>query len=280
MLEETIMLLKLLAPVLLLFSTGMALAQTSGVPPEEFNNTRRQAGDSIQVCFDRTSIGRPFDEAVAKALGDALFLEVKVMEGFGGFPVTGDGFMDELNLAMNNDCDMFMGVSVSPNTPLSDSFSVTRPYATIPFVLAVKNSDWKSLGDIPKDQRLGTAMASMGEMNYITWAQQRSKPERWVRLPYADPELMATRVLDGTIAGMILWQPVLARLQQERPEAAALHVIANTPIPESETHVGALVSSRNGFLRSQIDQAIDALVADGTIDGLLKQFGYGGRAGE
>ena len=274
------MLLKLLAPALLLLSTGAALAQTSGVPPEEFDNTRRQAGDSIQVCFDRTSIGRPFDEAVAKALGEALFLEVKVMEGFGGFPVTGDGFMDELNLAMNNDCDMFMGVSVSPNTPLSDSFSITRPYATIPFVLAVKNPDWKSLGDIPKTLRLGTAMASVGEMNYITWAQQRSKPERWVRLPYADPNLMATRVLDGTIAGMILWQPVLARLQQERPEAAALHVIPNAPIPESETRVGALVSSRNGFLRSQIDQAIDALVADGTIDGLLEQFGYAGRAGE
>lgn len=274
------MLLKLLAPALLLLATGAALAQTSSVPPEEFNNTRRQVGDTIQVCFDRTSLGRPFDEAVAKALGDALFLEVKVMEGFGGFPLTGDGFMDELNLAMNNDCDMFMGVSVSPNTPVSESFSITRPYATIPFVLAVKDPDWQRLGDIPKDQRLGTAIASMGEMNYITWAQQRSKPERWVRLPYADPELMATRVLDGTIAGMILWQPVLARLKAERPDAAALRVIANDPIPASEIRVGALVSSRNGFLRSQIDQAIDALVADGTIDGLLKQFGYEGRAGE
>jgi polar amino acid transport system substrate-binding protein len=277
-LEEVIM-LKLLAPALLLFSTGAALAQTSSVPPEEFDNTRRQAGDTIQVCFDRTSLSRQFDEAVAQALGEALFLEVKVMEGFGGFPLTGDGFMDELNLAMNNDCDMFMGVSVSPNTPASESFSITRPYATIPFVLAVKNPDWQRLGDIPKDQRLGTAIASMGEMNYITWAQQRSKPERWVRLPYADPNLMTTRVLDGTIAGMILWQPVLARLQQERPEAAELHVIANDPIPASETHVGALVSARNSFLRSQIDQAIDALVADGTIDGLLKQFGYLGRAG-
>jgi polar amino acid transport system substrate-binding protein len=271
--------LRFLAPALLLLSTSVALAQTSGVPPEDFTNTRRQAGDAINVCFDRTSLGRQFDEAVATALGDALFLSVNIKEGFGGFPLNGDGFLDELNLAMNNDCDMFMGVSVSENSPVSEAFSITRPYATIPFVLVVKNADWKSLGDIPKDQRLGTAMASMGEMNYITWAQQRSKPERWIRLPYADPNLMATRVLDGTIAGMILWQPALARLQQERPEAAALHVIANSPIPESETRVGALVSSRNSFLRSQIDQAIDALVADGTIDALMKQYGYAGRAG-
>lgn len=271
--------LKFLVPALLLFTTGAAMAQTSGIPPEELSNTRRQAGDSINVCFDRTSLGRPFDEAVAMALGDALFLQVNVIEGFGGFPLNGDGFLDELNLAMNNTCDMFMGVSVSENSPVSEAFSITRPYATIPFVLAVKNPDWQSLGDIPLDQRLGTAMASMGEMNYITWAQQRAKPERWIRLPYADPNLMATRVLDGTIAGMILWQPVLARLKQERPEAAELRVIANAPIPESEIRVGALVSARNSFLRSQIDQAIDALVADGTIEGLMKQFGYEGRAG-
>jgi polar amino acid transport system substrate-binding protein len=271
--------LKLIASALLLLGTSAALAQEATVPPEDFTNTRRQAGDAINVCFDRTSLGRPFDEAVAKALGDALFLQVNVIEGFGGFPLNGDGFLDELNLAMNNDCDMFMGVSVSENSPVSEAFSITRPYATIPFVLAVKDPNWTSLGDIPKTQRLGTAMASMGEMNYITWAQQRAKPDRWIRLPYADPNLMATRVLDGTIAGMIVWQPVLARLQQERPETAQLHVIANSPIPESETRVGALVSSRNSFLRSQIDQAIDALVTDGTIDGLLKQYGYAGRAG-
>ena len=39
-------------------------------------------------------------------------------------------------------------------------------------------------------------------------------------------------------------------------------------------------TSRNSFLRSQMDQAIDALVADGTIDALLDQHGYEGVAGE
>src|SRR5690606_2328744 len=96
-LQETTM-LRFIVPALLLFTTGAAMAQSSGIPPEELNNTRRQAGDAINVCFDRTSLGRPFDEAVAKALGDALFLEVNVIEGFGGFPLNGDGFMDELNL--------------------------------------------------------------------------------------------------------------------------------------------------------------------------------------
>lgn len=263
-----------------LLSVAAAFAQTSGIPPEEMNNTRRLAGDSINTCFDVTSLGRPFDEDVARAIGDALFLEVNVVEGFGGFPLNGDGFMDELTLAMNNTCDVFMGVTVSANSPFSEAFALTRPYATIPFVLAVSDPGFQTLGDIPKDRPLGTAMASMGEMNYITWAKQQPEGQSWRRFPYADPAKMTTRVLDGTIAGMILWQPALARLLADQPDASALRVIDSTPVPEAAVSVGALVSSRNGFLRSQMDQAIDALVADGTIAALLEKHGYQGIAGE
>ena len=147
-------------------------------------------------------------------------------------------------------------------------------------MIAVAEPGWESLGDIPKDRKLGTAMASLGEMNYITWAQQQAKADRWIRYPYADFNKMATRVLDGTIAGMVLWQPALARLQKERPDAAKLRIIANDPIPLADVSVGALVSSRNSFLRSQVDQAIDALVQDGTIATLMEKYGYSGHAGE
>jgi polar amino acid transport system substrate-binding protein len=91
---------------------------------------------------------------------------------------------------------------------------------------------------------------------------------------------MATRVLDGTIAGKILWQPTLSQLLKERTDAAALHIIPATPLPEADVRVGALVSSRDTFLRDQVDQAIDALVADGTIANLMTEHGYLGHAGE
>lgn len=258
---------------------GSAFAQSS-VPPELFNNTRRVAGDSLNVCFDKTTLSRPFDEAIAQAIGEALFVEINVIDGFGGYPLNGEGFIDELALAMNNTCDMFMGVSVSVNSPISDAFSITRPYSSVPFVVAVANPDYQSLSDIPKDQRLGTAMASLGELALINWNLQQPEDQRWKRLPYADPQLMATRVVDGTLGGMVLWQPVLARLQADFEETKSLRIIESSPLPESMVHVGALVSSRNNFLRDQVDQAIDALVADGTIDAIMEEFGYTGHAGE
>lgn len=271
---------RFIAAALAFMLAGSAHAQTAGIPPEELDNTRRLAGDSINACFDVTSLGRPFDEDVARAIADALFLDITIVDGFGGFPLNGDGFMDELTLAMNNTCDVFMGVSVSANSPFSEAFALTRHYATIPFVFAVSDPDWQSLADVPRDRPLGTAMASMGEMSYINWALQQPEGGSWVRYPYPDPAKMATRVLDGTIAGMILWQPVLARLEAEIPEAGDLRVIDSAPVPASAVSVGALVSSRNGFLRSQMDEAIDALVADGTIAALMQEHGYEGVAGE
>jgi len=271
---------KFLTAAMLVLSSLAAQAQLSEVPPEEIDNSVRLSGDTLRVCFDRTSVIRAFDEDVANAIGEALFLKVEVQEGFGGFPLNGAGLLTEVTLAMTNSCDLFMGVSVSPNAPVSEAFALTRPYATLPFVMVVANKEWQKLGDIPKTQRIGTAMASMGEMNYITWARQLPKEQTWVRLPYADFDLMTTRVLDGTISGMILWQPALTRLQKTREDAKDLRVVANDPIPPSETHVGAVVTTRNSFLRSEVDKAIDALVADGTITSIIEKHGYQGRAGD
>ncbi|GAA4532395.1 hypothetical protein GCM10023174_25180 [Chelativorans composti] len=275
---------KFLTAAMLVLSSLAAQAQNnplSEVPPEEIDNRVRLAGDTLHVCFDLASVGRAFDQDVAQAIADALFLKMEVLEGFGGFPLSGGGFMTELTIAMTESCDLLMGVSVSPYSATSQAFSISRPYATVPFVLVVANKDWQKLGDIPKTERLGTAIASIGEMNYITWARQQPKEERWVRLPYADYDLMTTRLLDGTIAGMILWQPAFAKVQREREDAKDLRIIANDPIPPAATRVGAAVASKNSFLRSQIDQAIEALVADGTIDKLIEKHGYiGAHAGE
>ena len=272
--------LRIFALSLALLLSGQAFAQTSSVPGELLKNTRRQNGDQINVCFDTSSVISAFDHEIAQAIGDALFLKVNPIEGFGGFPVNGDGFMDELMLAMNNTCDIFMGVSVQTNSPFPEWASVTRPYATIPFVLAVEDASWNSWADIPRDRKIGTALQSVGELVYITWSLQQPEAERWKRLPYADNKLMAKRVLDGTLGGMLLWQPALRKLQSEQPETAALRVIELAPVPATAIKVGAVVSSRDTFLRTQVDQAIDALVADGTIAALLEKYGYTGEAGD
>ncbi len=260
--------------------TSTAIAQSSGVPDEFLKNTRRQQGDKLTFCNDANSRLRDFDRDVAQALGDALFLKVDFQEGFRGFPLSGDGFLQELEIAMSNTCDVMMGISVQEESPFPEWAAITRPYVSMPYVLAVVEPEWTALSDIPHDRFIGTAMQSIGELVYITWSQQQPEAARWKRLPYADTDLMLKRVNDGRLAAMLLWQPTYAALKRANPDAKQLRLIDMKPVPATVTKVGALVSSRDSFLRSQIDQAIDSLVDDGTIAEIMKKYGYEGAPGD
>ena len=270
----------ILAGALSFAAATTSLAQSYGVPSELLDNTRRMDGDKLQVCVDQTGKTKEFDRAVAQAIADALFLTAEFHEGFGGYPTSGDGFMDELQIAMTNTCDIMVGMTVQESSPYPDWAVLSLPYVSLPYVLAVLD-DYAALQDIPLDRKLGTALSSMGERVFITWNQQQPEDQRYIRLPYADMELMAKRVADGSIAGMVIWQPVLAELSQAgNPDVATLHAIPMNPVPDTRTRVGILMKQRDTYLRTQVDEAIDALVADGTIDALMQEFGYEGTAGD
>lgn len=256
-----------------------AIAQTHGVPPSLLNNIRRLDGDRLQVCLDTSGRTMQFDKAIAGLIAEALFLEADFHEGFGGYPTSGDGFLDELQIAMTNSCDIMMGMTVQASSPFPEWATLTRPYVSLPYVTIVRD-DHATLGDIGLDRPLGTALGSMGERVFITWNQQRPRDARYTRFPYADMELMATRVLDGSIAGGVIWAPAWARLQETFPPARDLKAIPMTPIPDTVTRIGVLLKTRDSYLRSQIDQTIDALVADGSIQALMDEFGYEGTPGD
>lgn len=269
-----------IAAACLALGAATAFAQSHGVPSELLNNTRRQDGDKLQVCMDVTGRISDFDRAVAEQIAAALFLTPEFHAGFGGFPTSGDGFLDELQIAMTNSCDVMMGMTVQENSPFPEWAALSRPYASLPYVMAVRDQEYQSLADIPVTENLGTALSSMGERVFITWNEQQPRDRRYARFPYADMALMARRVADGTIAGMVIWQPALAQLRATNADAQSLHVIPMAPVPNTVTRVGVLLKSRDSYLRRQVDAAIDALVADGTITALMQDFGYDGVAGD
>lgn len=269
----------LLAGLLALAGAGSAFAQAGGLPQELQNNTTRLQGDQITFCLDEQSVGAPFDHRVGEAIASALLLNAKFTRAPSGFGLDAQGYLDELQIVMANECDVLLGVSLQPNFPYPEWASPTRAYAQVPFVLAVTDPSYNSLADIPKTRKLGTALGSIGEYAFITYNQQLPEAERWKRLPYADPKLMVTRLKDGTLGGIILWGPSLSRAVGGNPADAGLRVIDTSPVAQSFVLVGALVSSRDTFLRSQVDSAISSLIADGTMQSLLDEFGYQGKPG-
>jgi len=65
-------------------------------------------------------------------------------------------------------------------------------------------------------------------------------------------------------------------LRRKEPAFVSLHEIQPTPLPVSTADVGAILLSKQSFLRSNIDKAIASLTKDGTIAGILKQAGFPG----
>ena len=74
---------------------------------------------------------------------------------------------------------------------------------------------------------------------------------------------------NGTVAVALVWGPALWSLQRSDPAFAGVRVIAPSPLAASVADVGAAVLANEAFLRSNLDQAIASLIADGTIQGIL-----------
>lgn len=278
---------KTFAAALLAFAgmlpTAEAVAQEMGVIPQQlFSNSRRLQGDSIRFCVDDFSVGAKFDRAVATAISEALLVKPLFVPAPAGFPLDGGGYLEELQLVMTNECEVLIGISMTPGaaeSPWPDWATVTRPYAQIPFVVAVTDANYKSLGDIPAGKTLGAAIGSLGLGAVVTYNQQNPPEKRLRYLPYGDPALMLRRLLDGTLAAMVIWQPQLHQVASANPAAASLKLASFAPLKTVVTGVGNLVNSRDSFLRASIDQAIGQLVSDGTIARLMKEQGIEGTPG-
>lgn len=272
---------RLIAACLLAGLGGAGMAEDLEIPTELMPATRPMQGDRLRVCLDRSSAGAALDIAVAEAIGEALFLEVEIRPGLANFPLTGGGYLTELAILMNNDCDVMMGM-VGHAEPAYSEFAIqTRPYARVPFVAAVTDPDLARLGDLDRDAVIGTALGSMVEQVYVYWAAEQPESRRWVRLPYADPALMIRRLRDGTLGAALIWQPALARVLAAGDDEAgdpgiAVHSAALDPLDEIVVEVTAIVDRRDNFLRTQLDEAITALSEDGTLTAIMDDLGIGG----
>jgi polar amino acid transport system substrate-binding protein len=149
----------------------------------------------------------------------------------------------------------------------------------VPFVLVTTDKNYKNLGDIEPGKTVGVMIGSLGQGVVLTYNEQVGEAKRLKYLPYADPKLMLKRLLDGHLVAMVIWQPQLNMITDNEPKADGLLTIPLDPLPAINVSVGDLVSSRDSYLRTQLDNAIGSLIADGTIAKLMQEHGYSGTPG-
>jgi polar amino acid transport system substrate-binding protein len=253
--------LALLSP----FASTPAFAQDTPYVPDEWKYGRRQAGSTLQYCLDTRDPDLPIARKIGQAIAQALLLEGKPHE-LGQNSVGED--LDNLYRVFLESCDVYLGFK-----PIPDAYpqwlAVTRPYYRTSYVLVTANPQWNSLADIPRTQALGATIGTSADIRLIQYLQALPAEARWSRFPMGTDELALGALLRDTVGAALVWGPSFWALRQSDPAFAKLRIISGRPLPDSAVDVGATLLARESFLRSNIDQAIASLTADGTIQAIL-----------
>jgi polar amino acid transport system substrate-binding protein len=257
------------AALVALLMPVLALAQTPFVQ-DEWRYGRRQDGATLHYCVDERDPDLPVAARIGEAIAGALLLEPRqhaVGEDWAGEDI------DQVYRVLLETCDVFLGFKLIADA-YPDWLTITRGYYRGSYVLVTAGADWKSLADVPVSRTIGGTIGTSADIRLMQYLAALRPAERWPHYPVASDEAALRDVIAGKLAAALVWGPSFWGLQKADPAFAKLRIIAPRPLPASGMEVGAVLLARETFLRANLDQAIVALTADGTIETILKSFGF------
>lgn len=254
---------------------GVAVAQPPEVPPQWLQE-RAPSTDTqtVSFCVDPRGAGSAVDRAIAEAINAALLLEPRIHVVDRKVVVEDD--WERLYIDLVDHCAAYLGFPLYANA-YPGWLTFTRPYYEARFVLVTSRSDWTMLRDIPSGTTIGTVQGTLGDIRFLTLNNAKPVGDRWRRAPVGRPELAFDALLDGVVEALLVWEPWWWHLAETRPELSGLRVVSASEISEPWIGVGGTLLADRAFVRSSIDGAIGALIADGTIEAILSSLGFPAR---
>lgn len=276
-----------LKPLLLLLSgafclVSAAFAQAPVLLPELSRESRPLQGDSLRFCLlEDASLTADFERALGQELAASLLLEATFVSVVAPLHRLPEDYVlpytfEEIFMFLSQDCDAFLGFPLASER-YPDWLTLTRPYLRTGFVTVVKaDAPHRVIGDIPRDQPLGTRSLSKGDRALAVYLGARPRSERWPRFPYASNRQVFERVRDGTIAAGLVWEPAAsARIAAGEP----FRILPAGDLPRTHVDLGVALRANNPFLRQQLDTAIAAAIGSGTIAELIASSGLAAEPG-
>ncbi len=242
--------------------------------PGQWNLGRRLDQSQLRYCLDRRDPDWPVAGAIADAIAGALLLEPK------RYMVESDIVLEDITRVyalMLEHCDIHMGFKLIPDG-YADWITLSRAYYEAQYVYVAADPNLRSLADLPVARPLGAAIGTTAHVRLVTYLTAQPADKRWPTYPYGSNDLALEALLKGTVGVALVWAPSLWAKQQADPAYAKLRIIDPKPMPPTALGVGALMLSNETFLRTAVDQAIAALVSDGTIQSILDKNKFPAKA--
>jgi polar amino acid transport system substrate-binding protein len=257
-------------------SAGVALAQAQPQLPDQWFQQRQPEadGDAISFCVDLRDPGHVVDGAVAEAIALGLLVNVRlqVIDS-----VYDDEDFESLFFSLSERCSVFLGFRLYADT-YPGWMTITRSMYEGRFVVLTANPDWRRFDDIPVDVPIGVVQGSLGDVRFLLSNNTLPAAQRRPRFPLGHPTFAFDGLMNGRVGALLVWEPWWWWLKQSRPELAALHVVEARHISEPPVGVGGVLLADRTFVRAAVDQAIGALIQDGTIQEIIDAFTYPGHA--
>jgi len=238
--------------------------------PGQWNIGRRLDEGKLRYCVDQRDPAWEVDGAIADAVAGALLIEPE------RYVVEKDFVLEDITRVyevMLKHCDIHMGFKLIPEG-YGEWVTLTRPYYEAQYVFVTTDPDIHALGEVPPGHPIGATTGTSAHLLLATYLRTLPEKDRWPVYPMGTNDIALTSLLNGSIDVALVWAPDLWARQSEDPAYADLHVIDATPLPPTVLGVGALLLSNQTFLRTAVDEAIAALVEDGTIKGILDKYGF------
>jgi polar amino acid transport system substrate-binding protein len=238
--------------------------------PGQWNLGRRFDQSEFRYCVDPRDPSWQVDGEIADAIAGDLLLQPK------RYVVQSQEVVEDLTklyAILLQNCDVYMGFKLIPDGYPS-WVTLTRAYDQIGYVFVTPKPELHALTDLPPGRPIAATLGTTAHFRLVSYNMAVTPDKRWPTYPYGTNELALGAVQDGTADVGLVWGPSFWDVQQHDPAYAAFHIIDSKPLPPTTLGVGALLLKQNTFLRSSIDQAINALIADGTIKGIIDKYKY------
>jgi polar amino acid transport system substrate-binding protein len=233
----------------------------------------RQLNQSeFRYCVDPRDPSWQVDGEIADAIAQDLLLQPK------RYVVPSQFVLEDLTKVyaiLLQNCDVYMGFKLIPDG-YPGWVTLTRAYDEVGYEYVTDKPGINALGDLPPGRPIAGTVGTTATVRLETYSMALPDGKRWLVFPYGTDALVLTALANGSADLGLVWGPSFWDKQQHDPAYKNYRIIDSSPLPPTRLGVGGLLLKQNAFLRTEVDQAIKALAADGTIKAILDKYKYPG----
>ena len=261
---------------LLMLAPGNLRAETPFVVDQWRFGTRESVA-ALSYCIDARDPDWPVARRIAEAVAGALLVQPKevLIAADRATANLGGDEIDTLYRTLIERCDVYFGFKLVPEA-YPGWIAITRPYYRSTYAFVAAEPGWSALSQLPATRAIGATIGTSADLRLTQYLLAAGSGPHWDKYPMDSDESALRGVLRGTLGAALVWSPARWAFARTEPDAARLHTLAPDPLPIATASVGAILLSRQSFLRSSLDQAIASLTADGTIAAILHEAGFPG----